>query len=180
MKKVIFATAIAALGTCAVAKDMAIEANPLGLAIGLFNGSFLYDINDTLSVGPTVSYWNFDLGSSDEYTYLNLGGRLEYMPDTNKVSGLYVSGSANRASFSVTSRDGSLTCEGNISTIGLTATGGYKFISAGGFIAKVGAGYGLGSVGALEGRCSDDSVYNETADLPFGGLAFEWTLGYKF
>ena len=181
MKKIVLAATIAALGsTQAFAKDMAIESNPRGLAIGLLNGSFVYDVTDTISVGPTLSYWSFDLGTDDKYTYLNLGGRVEVMPKGNDESGLYIAGSVNRASFSVDSTDGSLTCEASVSALGATATGGYKFISAGGFIAKVGAGYGLGTAGNLTGSCSDNSEYDESADLPFGGLAFEWTLGYKF
>jgi hypothetical protein len=180
MKKLLIATAVTAcLSAQTYAENMAFETNPLGLAIGIYNGTFLFDVSDNLSVGPSVTYWGFDL-SGDEVALLGASARAEYMPAGNKVSGLYVSGAANYSSFSVTTTEDSLTCEAKVTGLGATATAGYKYISNGGFIAKVGAGYSLGSLGDFKGTCSDDTTYDESFDVPYGGLAFEWTLGYKF
>jgi hypothetical protein len=180
MKKLLIATAVTAcISAQTYAENMAFESNPLGLALGIFNGTFLFDVSDNLSIGPSVTYWGFDL-SDDEFTLFGASARAEYMPSGNKMSGLYVAGAANYSSFSLSSNDGSVTCEAKVTGLGATATGGYKYISSGGFIAKVGAGYSLGSLGNFEGTCSDDTTYDDSADVPFGGLAFEWTLGYKF
>jgi len=182
MKKIILASAIAALASTSAFSEgnMSVETNPLGFAFGLFNGTFLYDVSEKLTVGPKVSYWGFDLGD-DSVSWLRAGVRADFMPDGVKQSGLYVGTDVDYTVVSADTESEGVTCDASLDAFGASATGGYKFISQGGFVAKIGVGYGFSFAGEFEGSCSDDTDYANDSTIPFGGgMKLEGALGYKF
>lgn len=183
MKKAVIITALTAItSSAAMAEDpkrMSVEMNPLGVAFGIWNGTFLYDATDKISVGPEASYFGLDLLST-EFGIGEYGLRVEYRPGGADKSGLYVAATPSYNRVAVTVTDSGESCTGSTSGFGLDSTVGYKWISEGGFVSRLGAGYKAGSYSELKAKCDDGSEASEVADLPYGGLSLEWSLGYKF
>lgn len=160
--------------SAATASQFSIETNPYTQVLGFVNGTFLYDVTDTLSIGPTVGYYANDssfLAFGVPMSALWLSARGEYMPAGNQSSGFYLAGVLNQTDIELGDD-----CTDEFGYRSAAGVVGYKLISRIGLVAKLGAGYSYSGVYDSVDACGSSI----DSDFLMSGLVAEGTVGFKF
>lgn len=157
-----------------------ININPLGLIIGAINGNALFTLTDegTTKVGPSFGYFGINLGDV-KVSATTIGVRLEKSTAAAGYDdGAYFALNAGYTRLTAEETDSYSSSNCTATANGFTATGlvGYGWYFDNGFSSRLAGGYTAGNL-ELEAECDSDA---ETAAETFGGLALEWTLGYRF
>ena len=157
-----------------------ININPLGLIIGSINGNALFTLSEdkTIKAGPSFGYLGLDLGDI-KLSATTIGLRVEKSTATQGYDdGAFFAANAGLTNLTVEETDSYSGSNCTATASGLTATGlvGYGWYFDNGFSSRVAGGYTIGNLD-VEAQCDSEA---ETAAESYGGLALEWTLGFRF
>ncbi|GGX42776.1 hypothetical protein [Saccharospirillum salsuginis] len=180
MRKQLYVAAALACSPLSAVYATEININPLGLIIGSLNGNALFTLteDETTKVGPSFGYLGLDLGDV-KLTATTIGVRFEKSTATQGYDdGAFFAANAGYTSLTVEETDSYSSTNCEATATGLTATGlvGYGWYFDNGFSSRVAGGYTVGNLD-IEAQCDNEA---ETAAEAYGGLALEWTLGFRF
>lgn len=160
----------------------------MALLIGYLNVDLDFKTNENWSVGPTISYWHFDIDStSGSFTSNKLsatrsavGVRANWAKNGIFNSGLYLSPILQyvQAEVSGTSISTGNKITGRASGVVLTGLVGYQFFGAN-WNASVGAGLGVGQATSVEVN-DGTTTTSYRASGAGGSLAIDLMVGYAF
>ena len=177
----------ATVSTSVPKKTMNIRGSPLGLLVNYINADLDIAMSETWTLGPTVSYWNFDLKEETRgfnainLRMLSVGARANWYPSGVFQSGFFISPMFQYMTATAKTRDyRSEETSATASVPVVTALAGYQWFGQTlNFSIGAGLAAGLSSTKVKVSSPSGGST-TEVDARRTAGLALDLMLGYAF
>lgn len=160
--------------------EVNLRVDPLGALIGAANVQLDIGVSNSWTLGPTLQYLNRSIDDYDATAY-GVGVRANYYFSRPVFTqGWYLGPSVSYVNAKVTEDDslfGEL--EGTGSGLAFTLIGGYQWMWES-FNINLGAGPVVTTIGDITVENSNGTYKEKTDGIDAGGLAIEFTLGWKF
>lgn len=159
--------------------------SPLALLIGAVDLNFDMQVSPDWTVGPSVTFWKFELNSTGSFTEkytvsaFAFGARGNWFKNGVYTDGLYVGPALQSAKVKVETRDsiGAVSAEANVLLASCLVGYGWFWDS---FNMMLGGGLAVG-LGGSDVTVTDSSGNTTTVKArQTGGLALEYSLGWTF
>ncbi|MBL7686507.1 MAG: DUF3575 domain-containing protein [Bdellovibrionaceae bacterium] len=174
--------------TSSSSKEGSINAriSPLGLLIGYFNADIDFKLGDQWTLGPTFSYWGFDVSSSGftgdsmRVESKSIGARANWYKNGVFKDSLFFSPIFQYVSASATgtSRSSGSTVSASASVPVMSALVGYHWFGQT-LNMSLGAGLGFG-LGSSKVKATDGTTTVESDISRSVGLALDFMIGIVF
>jgi hypothetical protein len=166
----------------AQANSVNVRINPLAALFGMLNAEIDFKMSDSLTVGPSLSYWSISLGDVSFSAY-SLGVRANYYFGGGALDtdGWYLGPYAAFASMTVEEDLLGDNFSASASGFGLGAMIGHQWMWET-FNINLGLGFGYYMIDETQTAENDDGVEREV-DVPAAAgtsVGLEFTLGWAF